>query len=87
MNATSVNPLNIRVQGTDRKFRCPRCGCVMEETERMAENGSLYIWYECSAPECDEQWLAKIMFEGSKTFEELLPATQVVTEEELKSSG
>ena len=59
MNATSVNPLNIRVQGTDRKFRCPRCGCVMEETERMAENGSLYIWYECSAPECDEQWLAK----------------------------
>jgi hypothetical protein len=31
----------------------------MEETDRVAEDGSLYIWYECGTVGCDEQWLAK----------------------------
>jgi hypothetical protein len=38
---------------------CPRCSSAMVETDRIVENGFAYIWYECSAPDCTEQWLAK----------------------------
>jgi hypothetical protein len=31
----------------------------MLETDRIVENGFAYIWYECSAEGCMEQWLAK----------------------------
>jgi hypothetical protein len=31
----------------------------MMEADRVAEGGYMYIWYECSAAACDEQWLAK----------------------------
>jgi len=38
---------------------CPRCGSTMVETDRIVENGFAYIWYECSAADCTEQWLSK----------------------------
>ena len=38
---------------------CCRCGDPMQEADRVAENGALYIWYECGNAGCDEQWLSK----------------------------
>jgi hypothetical protein len=32
---------------------------MMVETDRIIENGFAYIWYECGATDCGEQWLAK----------------------------
>jgi hypothetical protein len=31
----------------------------MAEADRVVEGEYLYIWYECSAVACDEQWLSK----------------------------
>ena len=59
MNATYSTPTGSQFRQSDCAPICPRCGCLMEETDRVAENGSLYIWYECSTADCDEQWLSK----------------------------
>jgi len=39
---------------------CPECGSIMEETDRLKEEGTLFIWYECSAKYCDATWLKAI---------------------------
>jgi ribosomal protein L37AE/L43A len=39
------------------KHRCPECQAFMTEVQRVAENGLLFIWYECSRDACDGQWL------------------------------
>jgi hypothetical protein len=39
--------------------RCPDCGATMKETNRVSENGSIFIWYECENANCDGQWLQK----------------------------
>lgn len=38
---------------------CPDCGGPMTEVDRIAEGGFAYIWYECSAADCDGQWLER----------------------------
>ncbi len=38
---------------------CPKCGRTLHEVDRVVEKGSLYLWYECSGPECDERWFEK----------------------------
>ncbi len=59
MSTVYTIPTGSRFQRLDCAPLCPQCGCVMEETDRVAEDGSLYIWYECGTVGCDEQWLAK----------------------------
>ncbi len=39
---------------------CLECGAIMDETERIYENGAIYIWYDCSKAECDGIWLKKL---------------------------
>ena len=39
---------------------CPECGSDMNECDRVNENGSIYIWYECSKNGCNGSWLEKI---------------------------
>jgi hypothetical protein len=31
----------------------------MFEADRLTEGGCIYTWYECSAADCNEQWLTK----------------------------
>ena len=39
---------------------CPECKSQMKEAERREENGSLFIWFECSRPDCRGQWLQRV---------------------------
>lgn len=41
-----------------RQF-CPECGGPMEEADRAAENGAVYVWYQCPKPNCIGSWLKK----------------------------
>jgi len=41
-------------------FSCPQCKGEMQEVHRTQEKGFLYIWLECTKPECAGQWLQKI---------------------------
>ncbi len=38
---------------------CPQCGSRMKEIERVTENDSIFVWYECENANCDGQWLQK----------------------------
>lgn len=38
---------------------CPDCRSVMSKVDQVAENGLLFIWYECTREGCDGQWLEK----------------------------
>jgi len=44
---------------------CPECGAKMDESERISENGFIFIWYECCRPGCTGQWLEKKMMNTS----------------------
>jgi uncharacterized protein (DUF983 family) len=59
MHRTHEETIEVRPQRRGRDVQCPRCGQAMLETDRIVENGFAYIWYECSAEGCMEQWLAK----------------------------
>ncbi len=41
------------------KRPCPQCGEKMRETDRVNENGFVFVWYECTKGGCDGQWLQK----------------------------
>ncbi len=60
----NIGNLNMTASGfrqvCDQK-RCPECDEKMMEVERCAENGALFVWYECSKDNCDGQWLQKIL--------------------------
>jgi hypothetical protein len=43
----------------ERELFCVKCGSSMLEADRVTEDGCTYIWYECSAIGCSEQWLTK----------------------------
>jgi hypothetical protein len=38
---------------------CPECGTKMTETDRVCENGIIFVWYRCSKNDCNGQWLQK----------------------------
>lgn len=59
MSTPQTETIPVRPQHKGRDKQCPRCGFTMTETDRVVENGFEYIWYECDAPGCEEQWLAK----------------------------
>ena len=41
------------------KRPCPQCGEKMREIDRVNENSFVFVWYECTNPVCDGQWLQK----------------------------
>jgi hypothetical protein len=59
MNVTGLKAPGMRSIYQDEVPLCPACGGVMEESDRVTENGSTYIWYDCPLPDCDGQWLDK----------------------------
>jgi hypothetical protein len=43
----------------EKEMRCTTCGSVMAEADRVVEGDFVFIWYECSVPDCTGQWLAR----------------------------
>jgi hypothetical protein len=39
---------------------CPQCGADMKEVDRLNEGGTMFIWYECTEPNCNGSWIEKI---------------------------
>lgn len=54
------NELGLLVDGFFLAKRpCPQCGQKMRETDRVNENGFVFVWYECTGTGCDGQWLQR----------------------------
>ena len=58
MNIGSVN-VSTRSERAVNEKCCPECGARMVEVDRCNENGSLFVWYQCSKNNCEGQWLQK----------------------------
>ena len=43
----------------DVERRCPECGAPMAESDRLMEDGAVFIWYACTCEDCSGQWLSK----------------------------
>jgi hypothetical protein len=39
---------------------CPECRGKMAESERVCENGSIFVWFKCIDKNCSGQWLQKM---------------------------
>ena len=59
MKTVEAETIFVRPRRGGQGVQCPRCGSTMVETDRVVENTFLYIWYECTATGCTEQWLTK----------------------------
>ena len=51
---------------------CFICGYTMKESWRSSEQGGHYVWYECSRPGCDQNYLIRESPEASPLFNELI---------------
>jgi len=60
MATEESNRLLAKFQPARNEKFCPECGARMVEVERRSKDGALFVWYECSRDNCDEQWLQKI---------------------------
>jgi len=38
---------------------CSECGAAMVESDRLVEDGAVFIWYTCTQDGCMGQWLTK----------------------------
>ncbi len=56
VNSRTVIPQRMPMVET---YRCPDCGTMMSEVERVIENNIVYVWYECTRTDCDGQWLQR----------------------------
>lgn len=50
---------------------CFVCGAHMNETWRSAEPTGRYVWYECSRPGCDQNYLIREFTESGPVFNEI----------------
>ncbi len=46
---------------------CPECGARMTESDRVCENGMIFVWYRCSKHDCSGQWLQKTHQQPTKS--------------------
>ena len=53
-----ANDINDKERSEDVRL-CLDCGSEMKEAHRSKENGILFVWYECSGSNCDEQFLLR----------------------------
>jgi hypothetical protein len=60
MSTTCLDPVSIRLPLVHRLPLCPKCGRTLHEVDRIAKRGSVYLWYECDGPECEERWFEKV---------------------------
>lgn len=67
METTSIEMSAATLRNTTNTRLCPECGRIMTETDRLRENGSLYIWYKCTGNYCDGTWLSEIPFRLSRS--------------------
>ncbi len=60
MNETNNNKPSVKTHELDDKKCCPECGEKMVEVERHKEYATLCVWYGCSKPNCNGQWLEEL---------------------------
>ncbi|MFI4910497.1 MAG: hypothetical protein ACIAQZ_02390 [Sedimentisphaeraceae bacterium JB056] len=46
-------------KGAKEHLLCPVCYRPMFEAEKLIENESLFVWYECPDKDCHGEWLEK----------------------------
>ncbi len=56
----TFNHMIKKIQIIDIQQNCPECGEKMHITDRLSENGAVFVWYGCNKNECDGQWLQRI---------------------------
>ena len=54
-----TNSLCLRLQRAAARLLCPECGSRMTEVDRLKEDGTVYVWYQCRNDTCKGQWLQK----------------------------
>lgn len=59
MNAASANPAAATYLRNMNLRLCLECGAVMNEINRINENGFEFVWYQCSRQDCTGQLLQK----------------------------
>lgn len=59
MSTTYMEPAKVRMPATRLMPLCPKCGRVLHEVDRVVKRGSVYLWYECTGPECEDRWFEK----------------------------
>ena len=59
MSTIHLEPVDLHIPASRRMPLCPKCGRVLHEVERVVEEGSLYLWYECGGPDCEDRWYEK----------------------------
>lgn len=59
MDNSSTAKLVSRIFGARTNGLCPECGAAMSESERVLENGAVFVWYNCNRDNCSGQWLQK----------------------------
>ena len=60
MSAVSYWKISSKFRLAEKQKRCPECGARMVQADKRIENGSLFIWYECSSEDCNGQWLQQV---------------------------
>ena len=60
MATESSDKLTAKFQQAQEQKFCPECGAHMVKIDRRNEDGTLFVWYECSKDNCGGQWLQKI---------------------------
>ncbi|MGD0077760.1 MAG: hypothetical protein ABSB91_03925 [Sedimentisphaerales bacterium] len=57
----STSPINLLSYSRAKNERiCPECGSQMIQSDRISENGVIFVWYKCSQDSCSGQWLQKL---------------------------
>ena len=59
-----------KFQSAEKEGLCPVCGEVMKEVDRMKEGRHFFVWFKCSAENCDGQWLQKQLASQAEFAEE-----------------
>lgn len=55
----STQLLTAKYRTLVKEHLCSECGNAMAVADRVEENGFLYVWYECTRPGCNGQWLER----------------------------
>jgi hypothetical protein len=60
-----------KFQSAEKEGRCPVCGEVMKEVDRMKEGLHFFVWFKCAVENCDGQWLQKLPAWQAEHIEEI----------------
>lgn len=59
MKLPDTDELTVENRRAEVEQICPECGAAMVESDRLSEEGAVFIWYACTRDGCTGQWLTK----------------------------